>query len=377
MGHARSRFSLPEPFSLLPVGLYDNQFGILYSQPLLRNAGGLLDRTPYETSKISVAIAALQAEEDQETFLLELAMRFVTWASLSEQYDITLERLKLAEKQYDRTEDKHRNFLVDKIDVLRAADAVRAGEARVRLMQSQRDAAGAELAVLAQDSQLRQFRPAFDFESRAPLPALGDANRLLQSPVRVLHVFELRRKVAQREHQALLEEKKPDLSLQIGVSRIGGGPSERNLLNANKQDFSVGLRFTMPLGNRIATARANQGSARVRQIELLSQQTTLELEALLHNLLVQLTELNKVITIDDLQIASARAKTAEELEQYNQGRSDLTFVIQAQDAEQDARLLRIRNATTYHQLSLQLDGLLDRFSPAQARPSNSHNGGAS
>ena len=163
----------------------------------------------------------------------------------------------------------------------------------------------------------------------------------------------------------------------MGVSRNGGGPNERDLLNVNKQNFSVGLQFTVPFGNRIATAKASQGAARVRQIELLSQQTALDLEASLQNLLVQLTELNKVLAIDDLQIRSARAKTAEEIEHYNQGRSDLTFVIQAQDAEHDARLLRILNATTYHQLSLQLDGLLDRFSSAHPRPSGSHDRGTS
>ncbi len=79
------------------------------------------------------------------------------------------------------------------------------------------------------------------------------------------------------------------------------------------------------------------------------------------NLLIQIVELEKVLELNQEQIKSAREKTTEEIKLYNQGRSQLTFVIQSRDNEENAKLLYAENASLYHTLLLQYHALLDEL----------------
>ena len=74
-------------------------------------------------------------------------------------------------------------------------------------------------------------------------------------------------------------------------------------------------------------------------------------------------ELNDVIDSNIAQIQSNRARTEEELKLYNQGRGDLTFVIQSRDRVALSELEYAGNAATYHTLLLQLHALADELLP--------------
>jgi len=55
------------------------------------------------------------------------------------------------------------------------------------------------------------------------------------------------------------------------------------------------------------------------------------------------------------------------LKLYNQGRGDLTFVIQSRDNEENAKLTYAQNSTLYHKLILQYRSLLDELLPSPQR----------
>jgi hypothetical protein len=78
-------------------------------------------------------------------------------------------------------------------------------------------------------------------------------------------------------------------------------------------------------------------------------------------LLTQASQLETVLQLNQEQIESAERRTAEELKLYDQGRGELTFVIQSQDSEQAARLTYAVNALTYHKLLLQLQEITDQL----------------
>jgi len=73
--------------------------------------------------------------------------------------------------------------------------------------------------------------------------------------------------------------------------------------------------------------------------------------------------MGKILELNQAQIESAQEKTKEELKLYNQGRGQLTFVIQSRDNEQNARLSYVDNAALYHLLKLQYQALLDKLYP--------------
>ena len=99
----------------------------------------------------------------------------------------------------------------------------------------------------------------------------------------------------------------------------------------------------------------------IQRHDLEVDEISLSLEAMLHNLILQVEGMYKVLTLNEKQIESSRKRTQEELKLYNQGRGDLTFVIQSQDNEERARLTYAQNAATYQGLNLRLKALLDEL----------------
>jgi len=81
----------------------------------------------------------------------------------------------------------------------------------------------------------------------------------------------------------------------------------------------------------------------------------------LTNLNVLIKEFENVLKLNQEQIESAEVKTKEELELYNLGRGNLTFVIQSRDNLENAKLTYAVNAVTYHKLIIEYQSLMDQL----------------
>lgn len=354
-------------FVTLPVGpsqLYQNGIFVTYSHPLLQNYGGKLDRLDYELSDYTVEFTELQTLENQEGFLLDLATRFLDWMLLSEQTLIASERVRLAEEQLKQTKRKRTANLVDEVDVLRSEDAVRVGKQNIMLIESQWRAKQAELAVLAQSQGLYKRSPEFDLYGKVKMPVPDEAVSRLKDESRILQALEVRSKQFSHLRGGFVETKRPQLFLNVTGGLQEGDRAFGSSLGLNKPDVSLGLNFRYPLGNRTAQANIEKTDLQLRQLEEETNSVALDLESGVRSLLIQIRELEKVLTLNQEQIESAKEKTQEELRLYNQGRGELTFVIQARDNEENAKLTYAQNATLYHKLILRYRALLDELLPS-------------
>lgn len=141
----------------------------------------------------------------------------------------------------------------------------------------------------------------------------------------------------------------------------GGHETLDNSFAFDKSDAGLFLQFNYPLGNRGAVAEVRKSRLELRRNALEKDEILLDLEAGVRKLLIQLEDFGKILTLNEEQIETAHRKTAAELERYNSGRGELTFVIQSQDNEEGARLAYATNAATYHTLNLQLQALMDNL----------------
>lgn len=354
----------------IPTGtaeFYQNKVYLTYTQPLLQNYRGRLDRLDYELAGYDIDAAEVDAAENQEAFLLNVATRFLDWVLLSEQSRIAEERLSLAHEQLDQTARMRRANLVDEVDVLRAEDAVRIARQTAVLIESQWKAKQAELAVLAQSQDLYTQTPEFDIYTQETLPPLDEAVAQLKEESRILETIEIRREQLSYLVGGYAEAGRPQLFLNVAAGLQGGDEDLAESLEMDKPDVLVSLGFSYPLGNRAASSDISRAKLEVLQLEMESENVALELEASVRNLLIQINELEEVLTLNQDQIESAEAKTAEEQRLYNQGRGQLTFVIQSRDNEQQARLTYAQNAATYHQLILTYRALVDELLPSAER----------
>jgi outer membrane protein TolC len=361
-------FSIPGPGGPvdIPIGpstWYRNILRATWSLPLLQNRGGVLDRLEYDLSLYDVQGSDVIALENQEDFLLNVGSRFLEWVLAEEQMRIASDRLEYAVEELGRSERKREAFLVDEVEVLRSRDAVYGTRSALDLIESQWKSVQAELATLAGDTAIYSAAPDYDLYE---FPDRGDIQRFVDylfGRSRLIRTLEIRHEQLLRLESGFEQTGEPELYLNLSAGLKGGDDGYAGSWEMTYPDLGVGLVFSYPIGTRTATADIERTRLEVRQLEVSLQDTRLSLEAAARGILVQMEELRDVIESNIDQIESNRARTEEELKLYNQGRGDLTFVIQSRDRVALSELEYARNAATYHALLLQLRALADELLP--------------
>jgi outer membrane protein TolC len=348
-------------FETGPSKYYQNAIAVTYTHPLLKNRGGFLDRLQYDLKQYDIDFSEVQVVENQEGFLAMAAGKYLDWILLTEQKKIIQDRLKLNEGELARTKEKREANLIDQVDVLRAEDAVRIARKNQILVESRWNALRSELATLSLNSDFFEVGPEFDLDAFVELMTFEEASTYLNGnsrPVRVLKVRLDQLKHARRGYEEIL---KPELSIIAQVNSKNLAEDLGESLKMTENDAYIGLQFNVPLKNRTAKSQITQSDLQTMQLEKELLDLSLTLTSTLINIYVQIEEMEEVLKLDKEQIQSAKRRTDEELKLYNQGRSNMTFVIQSQDSEENSKLTYIVNAVTYHKLIVAFRSLMDQL----------------
>jgi len=344
-----------------PSERFKHGFGMSYTHPFLQNKRGVLDRLEYELSDFAVELQKVQSIENKEAFLLDAAVRYLDWVYYSEVVSIAKQRLVLAEEQLKQTDRKYKANLVDKVDLLRAEDAIRISKQTILQLEAQWMAKQAELAVISGTDDIYGLAPSYDLYALEPLPQKTEAVGRMREQSRLLRVFTVTRDQLLGRRRGFVEMRKPQLNVTVGGGFYGADEKFGDSLAIYNPDASVALVFSKTLDNRTMNATIEQLDLQVRQLDEEMRSVELDLESSMVSLLIRIVELEKVLALNRAQIESAEEKTEEELKLYNRGRSQLTFVIQSRDNEENARLSLAENAALYHGLILQYRALLDEL----------------
>ena len=353
-----------DPLWGFPDSFYENRLAVSYVYPLLKNRNGFLDRLQYNLKRFDIDFSDVQALENMEGFLASSADKFLDWVSLTEQKKIASDRLSLAEEELTRTKKKRAAHLVDQIDVIRAEDAVSIGKQNQMLVESQWKSLQAELAVLSQNDELYNVSPQFSLYQTEELVSLEDAITQLKTKSRIIAAINIRLRQLRLARRGFDETSKPNLSLLAQFNTKNLDESFGKSLAMDKPDALIGLQFSVPLEKRTSRHQVAKTGLQISQLQKQLDEVTLELSSALTHLHIQIKELEGVLHLNQEQIESAREKTEEELKLYNQGRGDLTFVIQSRDNEENAKLTYAQNSISYHKLILQYRTLLDELLPS-------------
>jgi len=351
----------PLVFDVGPSRYYQNQVAVRYEQPLLKNRNGFLDRLEYDLKDFDIDFAQTQALENQEDFLADMADKFLDWVLLTEQKKIVRDRLNLSEEELERTNKKREANLVDEVDVIRAENAVRIAKRNKMLIESRWKAQQAELAVLAQNVELYDASPEFNLYEVQQLPTIEAARDQLRQTSRQIKALNLLLDKLIYVRRGFEEALKPRLSLvtQLDVKNLDGGLGES--LKMDKLDTYVGLEFNLRFNDRNARSQIVKNDLFQAQKKQQIQDLRLTLTSALTNVYIQIEEFEEVLRLDVEQIESAKQKTREELQLYNLGRGELTFVIQSQDNEENAKLTYASDALTYQKLIIRYRAIMDEL----------------
>jgi outer membrane protein TolC len=297
--------------------------------------------------------------ENQEALLLDLGLRYIDWVLLEQQRQIGQERLNLSEEQLDHLKEKREANLVDEVDVLRAEDARRIAYQNVVLLDANISAKKAELSILARTPSITESAPAFDLYSLvSQMDPVVEFQRVAQES-RVLNALKIAKDGLVKRKGGLRDTEKPILNLNVGLGLKSGDDRFGDSWGADKPDFTVAFEFLHQLGSRGAKNDVARAEIQIDQLDAQIEEVSISLEAAVHSVLIRIRELEEVLALNLQEIQSAHDRTEEETRLYDQGRGDLTFVIQSRDNEQNARLRYASNAADYHRLLLQFREIAD------------------
>jgi len=340
---------------------HEHALSLNYTQPLLRNYRGKLDRLEYNLAEYTVDISELQSLENQERFLFDIGNKYLDWVLYEEQLKIARERLNLAERQLEQSTAKYEANLIDKVDVLRSEDAVRKARQNMVLIESRIAAQKTELAVLTRNDSIVEMKPDYELYGLRDFMNIETVYDEALKRSRIINALKIRKNQLEKGLQGFEETGKPTLDFNLGIGLKGGDDRFDESLSLDKPDLMASLLFIKFLGNTAARSDITRTDLQIEQIQYEIEKTALGLESSIARLMIQLNELEKVLELNRDEIESAHERTVEEIELYNQGRSDLSFVIQSQDNEQNARLLYAENAATYHKIVLTCMEITDRI----------------
>ncbi len=350
-----------DPILGLRDSYFENKLALSYIHPLIKNKGGFLDKLDYNLKQFDIDLSEIIALENQEDFLALQASKFLDWVFLLEQMKIIEQRLNLSEDMLQNTRQKRKANLIDEVDVIRSEDAVIVSEQNLLLIETNLNALQAELAELTQDDKYRSIYPEYDLYANENIPPLKEAINQLKQNARLLKSLNISIAKLKYVREGYWGIKKADLSAVAQLSLKNAEDNYGGSLAMDKPDALIGLQLNYPIGHTTARSKISQTDYQILQLEKQYKEISLTLTSSLANLHTQLIELNGVLRLNREQIESSKRKTEEEIKLYNQGRGDLTFVIQSRDSEQSAKLTYAANALNYHKLLLQYQALTDRL----------------
>jgi outer membrane protein TolC len=257
--NTNSAFVNPDP-------QYDSDLGLTVRQPLLRGAGVEVNTSPIVLARLNESISMADFKAQLMTTLLAVERAY--WALVSaeaqvravgEALDAARENHRIAQRRFEEGKDK-------RVIVSLAASAVTSREAdlvaaRLRLVQT-----SDLLKRLLHDPELPLEEPtvleAAELPMTAPIPV---GREMLQAGI--LAALKSRPEIEQAEarlsqaglrERVAKNERLPQLDATGGYTLNGlNGKLDRSLddeLTNNFRDWSVGLEFSVPLGNRARTA---------------------------------------------------------------------------------------------------------------------------
>ena len=340
--------------------LWRNGVALRYAQPLLRNRGGALDRLESEVAAHGVDASAFEARERQEALLLRLGLEYVAWARWHAFVGIAEDRLRVAERQLDLVRELRESNLVDRVDLLRAEAARAAARRGLSTARAELRGQTAALATLARIEELSTRRPAIALTDSVALEDRDGVVSALRTGARQLRVFDARIDAMRLRREGADATRAPSLDLDLGLGLRGGDRDDAAAAwELDAPDASVALVFRQALGAGRAEAETEAADLSLRRLHHRRQEVELDLRAEVARRRAQLHGLADALALHDEQVEAAEEAEAAERELYREGRSPLTFVLEAQDATEAARRARIETGARYHTVLLRYREVVD------------------
>ncbi len=338
-----------------------NRFSLDYRYPLLRNSGGINDQLDTDVAQILIEQNILERAEQEEDFVLDRLKRFIDLAYAQAQLLINERRAALASQELSLIREKFNASVAEKVDVLLQEDAAQA--AQQQLLQAQQDLIllRHEIAAIL-NIDFNQAIATIDLYDTDTFNNEYTKAQLLKN-ARILNITELDKIISQRRLASFKNQDLAQLDFNLGLASEGESSNFSNSSNSQEPAWNVGLSLSYPLGGIESANNIKRIQVELARLEQFKQQQLIDLYIQTTTLRARLNLLTKTLKVNRKKINIAKARTIEEKKRYKRGNGDASFVISAQNNEQNVALSYAQVATDYQKSVLEYKAALDQLLP--------------
>ena len=329
------------------ISTSSDKFLVNYTQPLLKDFGGVNDQLSSDLLKIKTEINALELKQSEEAFVLTQLFKLLDLSNAQQQFTLTTNRLELAAQELALVEDKFSQSLVDKVDVLLQKDSYQS--AYQQHLQAEQD-----LELLKQELAITLDMPAKAMVSELDLYQIYQSN--LDDLRKHLQLNTTEMQMAKLEQDTLIRQLNSDKNntqLQLDLN-LGAGYDTDDIWN-------IGLGLSYPLGNTKAKSDLEKTQIEITKAKENTAELLLELTIKASVLEKKVEHLSKLLSTYQARIEIAKSRAQEEKRRYELGNSSVSFVISAQNNLQQVRSNYALAALKYQKSVLEFQAAIDQL----------------
>lgn len=327
---------------------YSSSLGVDYSIPLLKNKGGINNSLGYDTAIIDQQINILQNNIDAQSFINNALKKFYKMKFLQQKLHIEVEKTAIAKQQLQLLQNKFKDNLVDKADVLLQKNNYQS--ATINTLNTKQ-----QLTTITQELQsLIHLQIDTNDVSLENITTISTNNNFDIQNLATIKILDLNYQKQQRQLQSLINQDNTQVDLNFGVKKTHTGNSLLGKEISDENTASIGLTIALPLsdGNSVSKNLILQKQQQIKILKSQKQQKMIDIKNNHFAILAQLNNLKEVIKINKNQLKTSEQKVFEFEKMYKNNNTELSFLINARSNQKTFELNYLNNVLTYKNLQL-------------------------
>ncbi len=317
-----------------PSKYYISNISLSIIQPLWKNAWGLAAKNALKMSAYSLKLAEIKLSEDWEDFIGLLRNEYSTWQKRQINVGLMENKVKTVADQLALVNKQVKVGLSEELDLVQMEQKLEG----YKIMLEQ--------ANLACDTQTRkilqlmgQANSSISSTKPEPVKTNGQimdettATSYLVSSSNVKKTADILVELQTANLDTKEDAKKMDVSLVLSTkpNAFTEGFSDSISKIGAYSDNTITIKASRPLGNDKAEAEAEQAKLEKTKAEKQRENIMLNSSLGLATLYTNLQRLDNMIQLSQRNMKLAEQRLALEKKKFNQGRSSVFFVLQAED----------------------------------------------
>ena len=347
------------------------------TQPLLRNLGTSINTTRLLMAKNDQRQVVLKHLLNAQNLILQLEILTFELATKTKIVSLKHSALNLANELYNANRKRFTAGVIPVSEVQEAEAVTASRQLSLSLAIQEQQVVQQQLIryfnrQLASDFVPDKMIDFDDFLEISNIPTISDLREVAFKNRLELKISGFKQKNLTLNNNYLHNQLKPslDLNLQVGINGLSGNrtatattnnytgdwyDSISSMSNSDGYHWQAGIKFSMPIGNRIAKSRYQQGELQLKQEQYHHQDLRVAIESELLQQQINIASTHKQLKLAMQFEDLAETSFQQEQQRLNEGLSDTFRMVFFQQKMIAAKIDRIIAITRYHLALAQMD----------------------